>query len=65
MNSLHRTQRSKAKSHILRRIYLLEHVIEGTVEVTGRRGRRPRQLLDDSKGERGYLKLKAEEVDRS
>jgi len=42
--------------HILRRNYLLQRVIDGKmqggIEVTGRRGRRRRKLLDDiRKGE--------------
>jgi hypothetical protein len=32
--------------------------------VTGRRGRRGKQLLDDLKENRGYCKLKEEAVDR-
>jgi len=44
--------------HILRRDCLLKHIIEGKIEgrkgVTGRRGRRRKQLLDDLKGKRGY-----------
>jgi hypothetical protein len=43
--------------HTLRRNCLLKHVIggkiEGRIEVTGRRGRRRKQLLDDFKGKRG------------
>jgi hypothetical protein len=34
------------------------------IEVTGRRGRRRKQLLDDLKEIRGYWKLKAEALDR-
>jgi len=38
-------------SHTLRRIYLLKRVIEGKIkgriEVTGKRGKRCKQLLDD------------------
>jgi hypothetical protein len=45
--------------HILRRNCLLRQVIEGKIkreiEVTGRRGRRRRKLLDDLKERRGYL----------
>jgi hypothetical protein len=37
---------------------LLKHVIEGRVEVTGRRGRRHMQLLDTLKETKGYRKLK-------
>jgi hypothetical protein len=44
--------------HILRRNCLLKHVIEGTlegrIEMTGRRGRRRKQLLDDLKEKRRY-----------
>jgi hypothetical protein len=46
----------------LSRKCLLKHVIEGKIEgrieVTGRRERRSKQLLDDLKEERGYWKLK-------
>ena len=45
--------------HILRRNCILQHVIEGNIkggiEVTGRRGRRRRKLLDDVKERRGCL----------
>jgi hypothetical protein len=51
----------------LRRNYLLKHVIEGKIEgrieVTGRRDRRHKQLLDDLQETRGYWKLKEEELD--
>ena len=44
--------------HILRRNCLLQRVIEGKIkggtEVTGRRGRRRRKLLDDLKERGGY-----------
>jgi hypothetical protein len=54
--------------HILRRNCLLQRVTEGKVkggiEVTGRRGRRPRKLLDDLKEMRGYSYLKEEALDR-
>jgi hypothetical protein len=39
--------------------------MEGRLEVTGRRGRRHKQLLDDLKETRGYWKLKEEALDRS
>jgi hypothetical protein len=46
---------------------LLKHVfegeIQGRIEVTGRQGRRCRQLLDDLKEKRGYCKLKEETLD--
>jgi hypothetical protein len=64
-NILHTIKRRKADwvYHILRRNCLLKHVIvgkiEGRVEMTGRRGRGRKQLLDDLKETRGYWKLKA------
>jgi hypothetical protein len=63
-NILHTIKRRKANwiGHILRRNCLLKHVIEGKlegrVEVTGRRGRRRKQLLDDLKELRSYWQLK-------
>jgi hypothetical protein len=55
--------------HVLRRNCLLKHVtegkIEGRIEVTGRLGRKRKQLLDDLKEERRYRKLKEEALDRS
>jgi hypothetical protein len=46
----------------LRRNCLLKHVIEGKIEegieLTGRRERRCKQLLDDLKEKRGYRKFK-------
>ena len=54
--------------HILRRNCFLKHVteekIEGRIEVTGRRGRRHKQLLDDLKERRVFSKLKKEALDR-
>jgi hypothetical protein len=53
----------------LRRNCLLGQVIEGKIkwkiEVTGRRGRRCRKLLDDLKERRGYTHLKEETVDHT
>jgi hypothetical protein len=53
----------------LRRNYFLSQVIDrkinAWIEVTGRRGRRRRKLLDDLKGRRGYLHLKDEALDRA
>ena len=47
---------------------LLKHVtegkIEGRIEVTEKRGRRCKQLLDDHKEKRGYCKVKEEALDR-
>jgi hypothetical protein len=55
--------------HILRRNCLLKHVIEGKlegrIEMTGRRGRRRKQLLDDLKEKKRYCKLKEEALDRT
>ena len=48
---------------------LLEQVIEGKIkgwiEVSGRRGRRRRKILDDLKERRGYSHLKEEAPDRT
>ena len=53
--------------HILRRNCLLQQVIEGKIkrqiEVTRRRGRRRKKLLDDLKERRGYCRLKEEALD--
>ena len=57
---LHTIKRRKADwiGHILHRNCLLKHVIErkleGRIEMTGRRGRRRKQLLDDLKEKRRY-----------
>jgi hypothetical protein len=70
-NTLHTIKRRKANwiSHILRRNCLLKHVIEGKLdertEITGRRGRRRKQLLDEVKEKRRYWKLKEEALDRT
>jgi hypothetical protein len=49
--------------------YICVGVIEGNVkvgiEVTARRGKRPRELLDDLKERRGYSHLKEEALDRT
>jgi len=66
---LHEIRKRKANwiGHILRRKCLLKQVIEGKVkgemEVTRRRGRRRRKLLDDLKDRRGYSHLKEEALD--
>jgi len=36
-------------------LYVIEGKLEGRIEVTGRRRRRRKQLLDDLKETRGYL----------
>jgi hypothetical protein len=55
--------------HILRRKCLLQQVNKGKIkegiEVTGRRGRRRRKVLDDLKERGGYSHLKEEVLDRS
>jgi hypothetical protein len=67
-NILHEISKRKANwiGHILRRNCLLQWVIEGKIkggiEVTGRRGRRRRKLLDDLKESRGYSR---EALDRT
>ena len=66
---LHEIRKRKAKwiGHILRRNCLLKQVIEGKIkgemEVSRRRGRRSKKLLDDLKDRRGYFHLKEEAPD--
>ena len=70
---MHSKKRAKRKAnwigHIFRRNCLLQRVIEGKIkgdiEVTGRRGKRRRKLLDDLKQRRGYSHLKEEALDRT
>ena len=70
-NILHEIRKRKANwiGHILRRNCLLKQVIEGKIkgeiEVTRRRGRRRKKLLDDLKDRRGYSHLKEEALDRT
>jgi len=70
-NILQEIRKRKANwiGHILRRNCLLQRVIEGKtkggIEVTGRRGRKLRKLLDDLKERRGYSQLKEEALDRT
>ena len=70
-NILHEIRKRKANwiGQILRRNCLLQWVIEGKIkggmEVTGRRGRRCRKLLDDLKERRGYSHLKEEALDHT
>jgi hypothetical protein len=70
-NILHEISKRKANwiGHILCRNCLLQQVIEGKIkgeiEVTGRRGRRRRKLLDDLKERRGYSHLKEKALDRT
>jgi len=70
-NILHEISKRKANwiGHILCRKCLLQQVSEGNIkggiEVTERRGRRRRKLLDDLKERRGYSHLKEEALDRT
>ena len=70
-NILHEIRKRKVNwiGHILRRNCLLQRVIEGKIkggiEVTGRRGRKRRKLLDDLKETKGYSHLKEEALDRT
>jgi hypothetical protein len=70
-NILHEICKRRANwiGHILRRTCLLQQVIEGKIkrglEVTERRGRRRRKLLDDLKERRGYSYLKEEALGRT
>jgi len=43
----------------------IERKIKGQIEVTGRRGRRRKKLLDELKDRRGYCQLKEEALDRT
>ena len=69
--NLHEISKRKANwiGDILRRNCLLQRVTEGKIKggiyVTGRRGRRRRNLLDDLKERRGYSHLKEEVLDRT
>jgi hypothetical protein len=70
-NILHEISKWKVNwiGHILCRNCLLQWVFErkikGGIEVTGRRGRRCRKLLDDLKERRRYSHLKEEALDRT
>jgi hypothetical protein len=67
----HEISKRKANriGHILRRNCLLQQVVEekikGGINVTRRRGRRWRKLVDDLKERRRYSHLKELAVDRS
>jgi len=70
-NILHEISKRKANwiGHILHRNCLLQQVIEEKIkegiEMTGRRERRRRKLLDDLKERRGYSHLKEEALDHT
>jgi len=71
MNTLHEISKRKVNwnGHILRRNCLLQRVIEGKIkggiEVTGRRGKRRKKILDNLKERRGYSHLKEEALDHT
>ena len=46
-------------------IEVIEGKIKGQIEVTRRRGRRRKKLVDDLKDRRGYCQLKEEALDRT
>jgi hypothetical protein len=70
-NIVHEIRKRKANwsGHILRRNCLIKQIIEGKIkgemEMTRRRGRRCKKLLDDLKDRRGYPHLKEEALDRT
>jgi hypothetical protein len=72
-NILHEITKRKSNwiGHILCRNCLLKGETKGKkkrgggIEVTGRRGRRRRKLLDNLKESRGYSHLKEEALDRT
>jgi hypothetical protein len=70
-NILQTIKRRKATwiGHILRRNWLLKDVIErkvkGRIEVTGRRGRRHKKLLDDPTLKKGSWIMKEDTLDRN
>ena len=68
-NILHEIRKWKANwiGHILRKNCPLKQVIKGKIkmEVTRRRGRRHKKVLDDLKDSRGYSHLKEEALDRT
>jgi hypothetical protein len=70
-NILHEISKRKANwiGHILGINCLLQRVIErkikGGIEVTGRRGRRRKKLLDDLRKRRGFSHLNEEALDRT
>jgi hypothetical protein len=57
--------RHKSEMLFLETKLVSEENLEGRTEVTGRRGRRRKQLMDDLKERRGYWKLKEEALDRT
>ena len=69
-NMLHEIRKRKANwiGHILRRNCLLQVIegkIKGGIEVTRRRGRRRKKLLDELYDRRGYCQLKEDALVRN
>ena len=70
-NTLHEIRKRKANwiGHILRRNCLVKQIIEGKIkgqiEVTRRRGRRRKKLVDDLKDRTGYCQLNEDALDRT
>ena len=68
-NVLHAIKRRMVNwiGHIVHRNCIRKHIIEGKLEgeikVTGRKGSRRKQLLNDLKERKGYWKLKKEALD--
>ena len=64
-NILHEIRKRKANwiGHILQGV--TEGKTKGGIEVTGRRGRKRRKLLDDLKERRGFSQLKEEALDHT
>ena len=65
MNILHTIKQREANwtCHNLLRNCLLNHVIEGKIEVMGTKSRSHKQLLDDLKAKRRYRKLREAALD--
>jgi hypothetical protein len=62
--TLERTAMEVPKDDTGRLKHVIEENIEGRIQVTGRWGRRRKQLLDDLKAMRGYWKFKEEALDQ-
>jgi hypothetical protein len=61
---IHKIKGRKA-GHVLLMNFFLKHVSEGKMKETRRRGRRRKQILDNSKGKRRYCTLDKEALDRT
>ena len=62
-NILHEIRKRKANWIVQKQV--IKGKIKGEMEVTRRRGRRRKKLLDDLKDRRGYSHLKEEALDRT